>query len=161
MLDLQWALHHLHLSPADLSSFTLTHVQNISLDTLEVIQSTEIQDTTVPEDLKAYMPQDAPEPLPPFCPAHMPSLPARHAYKRTPVYQYREQDPGRVRELSTMQNRRLQENLKQLVRKTSHTLVELFDVGTTTGQSIANGHPQPQHEFKQLPVINYEAPRTR
>jgi hypothetical protein len=142
LLDLQNTLQTMNIDSAELTTFWQNnrHIGPIPCD-LERLSSTEIIDDTVPLPLHQHLNNNVMDALPPMCPSHMPPFPARHAYKQTAVYQYREQDAGKVRELSTRQNRRLQENLKQLVRKTNHTLVEIFSHSA---------------DYQQLPIINYE-----
>lgn len=98
---------------------------------LEQQNSTVIHDKAMPGRLKAHIVQDLPEKFPKYVPIHMPVYPHKHSYKTSPVYQYREQDLGKVRELSTLQNRRLQDNLKSLIRKTRNTVVDFLHADDT------------------------------
>ena len=53
-----------------------------------------------------------------FIPASFPALPAEHAYRQSPVYPKREDDPRRIRELATEEGRLGEEALRKLAGAT-------------------------------------------
>jgi hypothetical protein len=127
----------------------------------------------VPPEFDELMKDDQPEAFEPFVPSHMPPFPAKHSYKRSAVgfrllsdfnclqiFQHREKDPIKMRELYRKQSRIVQENLKSLIHKKDKTVVDILpsvtkstEVAAMNSDNLGHGAKRKYPEDENIDVM--------